>query len=148
MKEICVRASEDSLPEVSAFIAGELGVSDLPPQLWQQIRLAIEEVFVNIVAYAYEDMGEHAGGADSPLYGKVLVACEKRSAPSGAIIRFTDAGIPFNPLTVEEADTSGTLFMEREGGFGIHLVKNTMDLVEYTYRDGTNTLTLTKHFGP
>ena len=143
MKEICVKASEDSLPEVCAFVNEALGMVEFSAELQRQIRLVVEEVFVNIAEYAYEGDAE----SDLPLYGNVLISCERSSDPPQLVIRFADAGVPFNPLEAKAVSDSGSQFMEREGGFGIHLVKNTMDLVEYEYQDRKNILTLTKYFG-
>lgn len=140
MKEICVAAEEEALPRVSAFVNEALGCADLSDELQMQIRLVVEEIFVNIASYAYED----AGNRDSQLFGKTLIACERTGDPEQILIRFTDEGIPFDPLQVEDADTSGKMFMEREGGFGIYMAKQSMDSVEYEYKDGKNILTLIK----
>ena len=144
MREICVRAVEESLLEVCAFVNEALGMADFSAELQCQIRLVVEDVFVNIPEYAYEGVGE----SDLPLYGNVLIGCERSVDPPQLVIRFVDAGVPFNPLEAKAVSDSGNQFMEREGGFGIHLVKNNMDLVQYEYRDLKNILTLTKYFGP
>jgi sigma-B regulation protein RsbU (phosphoserine phosphatase) len=55
-----------------------------------------------------------------------------------------DSGKPFNPLDVEDADTTGAQFLQKVGGFGIHIVKHTMDSVEYEFKDGKNILRIKK----
>ena len=55
-----------------------------------------------------------------------------------------NSGKPFDPLARDDVDTTGAMFLEHEGGFGIHLVKNTMDLVEYEYKNGKNILKIKK----
>ncbi len=98
-----------------------------------QLRLAVEEVFVNIASYAYEQ-GE----------GEAEIRCEILEDPLRVWIQFLDSGRPFDPLAREDADTSEEALMAREGGLGILLVKTTMDDVQYSYEDGKNILTIIK----
>ena len=91
-------------------------------------------LFINIISYAYR-----------PDIGKAEILCEVQEDPLLVTIQFMDSGKPFDPLAKEEADTSGAMFLERPGGFGIHLVKNTMDDVEYEYKDGKNILIIKKN---
>ena len=60
------------------------------------------------------------------------------------VIQFLDHGKPFDPLAKEDADTSEEALMDRIGGLGILLVKETMDEVSYSYEDGKNILTILK----
>ena len=98
-----------------------------------QIRLAVEEIFVNIASYAYD-----------PSVGPAEVRCEVLEDPLRVIIQFLDGGKPFDPLAREDADISEDGLMMREGGLGILLVKETMDDVSYTYENGKNILTILK----
>ena len=100
-----------------------------------QIRLAVEEIFVNIISYAYR-----------PDVGKAEIYVEVNEVPLSVMIQFMDSGKPFDPLARPDADTSGKMFMERPGGFGILLVKKTMDSVDYEYKDGKNILSIKKTF--
>ena len=97
-----------------------------------KIDVAIDEIFGNIVRYAYpEDRGS------------VTVQFEVKD--SFAEITFIDEGTPFNPLTVEEPDITLDATVRDVGGLGIFLVKKTMDRVEYERKDGKNVLRLSKH---
>jgi serine/threonine-protein kinase RsbW len=98
-----------------------------------EINLVLEEVFSNIVAYAYEDRGEH--------FIKISVI------PSGngnIVLRVEDKGRPFNPLDATQPDMTYDLEHCEIGGLGIHLVKNLMDDVRYDYRDDKNVLEMKK----
>ena len=64
--------------------------------------------------------------------------------PLRVVIQFLDHGKPFDPLAREDADTSEEALMERIGGLGILLVKETMDEVSYSYEEGKNILTILK----
>jgi serine/threonine-protein kinase RsbW len=56
-----------------------------------------------------------------------------------------DDGKPFDPLAAPAPDLTSA---QRElGGVGLHFVRNLMDEVTYTRRDGINRLRLTKRLG-
>ncbi|MBR1741397.1 MAG: ATP-binding protein [Lachnospiraceae bacterium] len=131
---LVVDAVEDSLDAVQDFVEEKLSTYGCGEKTMFQLRLAVEEIFVNIISYAYH-----------PEIGKAEVFCEVSEDPLSVTIQFLDSGKPFDPLARDEVDLSGTLFREREGGFGIHLVKQTMDDVDYEYKDGKNILTIKKN---
>ena len=128
-----IDAEEAAVDMVQDFVRDKLVVYGCEKKALMQIRLAVEEIFVNIISYAYR-----------PEVGKAEIFCEVTQEPLKVCIQFMDSGKPFDPLAAKEADTSGAMFMEREGGFGIHLVKNTMDDVKYEYNGGKNILTVMK----
>ncbi|MBR1740352.1 MAG: ATP-binding protein [Lachnospiraceae bacterium] len=130
---LVVDAVEDSLDGVQDFIEEKLEAYGCEKKVMLQIRLAVEKIFVNIFSYAYGDET-----------GKAEVLCEIGEEPLSVTIQFLDSGKPFDPLEKEDVDTTGVHFMEAEGGFGIHLVKKTMDAVDYKYEDGKNILTIKK----
>ena len=134
MKSLTVPAEIDQLDEVTAFFQKELAAADCPERARFQIRLAVEEIFVNISSYAYK-----------PEDGLAEVRCEVTEDPLRVVVQFLDSGKPFDPLAREDADTSEDALMGREGGLGIFLVKSTMDSVEYAYEGGKNILTIRKN---
>ena len=82
--------------------------------------------------------------AYAPDHGEATISCGIKGAPRTAIIRFEDAGKPFNPLEKEDADTSLDAEEREIGGLGILMVKRSMDHISYEYRDGKNILTIQK----
>ena len=130
---IVIDADDAAMDVVQDFVRNKLLAYGCDNKVMMQIRLAVEEIFVNIISYAYR-----------PEIGKAEIFCEVTEEPLSVCIQFMDSGKPFDPLAADEADTSGAMFMEREGGFGIHLVKNTMDDVKYEYNEGKNILTVIK----
>jgi sigma-B regulation protein RsbU (phosphoserine phosphatase) len=133
MNRITVEAKTDELDTVTDFVEENLAPYDCPMRTLLQLRLAVEEIFVNIASYAY-----------SPEVGEAEIRCEVLEDPLRVVIQFLDSGTPFDPLAKEDADTSQEALMSREGGLGILLVKNTMDDVQYSYEDGKNILTILK----
>ncbi len=133
MDSMTVKAQTDELDKVTDFVEEKLAPYECPMRTMLQLRLAIEEIFVNIASYAY-----------SPEIGEAEIRCEVLKDPLRVVIQFLDSGQPFDPLAREDADTSEEALMSREGGLGILLVKNTMDDVQYTYENGKNILTIQK----
>ena len=130
MKELIVEANIKNLDEVIDFFYGELERNACPSELLNNIVLAVEEVFVNIVNYAYQ-----------PSSGSVALSID---VGREAVLRFEDIGKPYNPLDHPDPDLNKPL-MEREiGGLGIFLVKTIMDKVDYMRIDNKNVLVMTK----
>ena len=132
MDSLTVPATIEYLDEVTDFVESMIP-PHCPDKLKLQLRLAVEEVFVNIASYAYEGKT-----------GQALIRCELLADPLRIRVCFTDSGIAFDPLAKEDADTSEEALIAREGGLGILLVKNTMDKVEYRRADEKNILTIEK----
>ena len=133
MRELVVSAEKKELEHVQAFIAEQLEALGCPKKIRFQIEIAVEEIFVNIVSYAYQ-----------PETGKAKVQCEVNEETLQISITFFDKGKPFDPLTQKEVDTSQEALLKREGGLGIFMVKKSMDDVNYRYENGQNILTICK----
>lgn len=134
MTELTVRAAVDKLGSVLDFVGGQLEDKSLNDKSIIQIKIAVEEIFVNIASYAYPD-GD----------GDVNIRIEFKNN-SRVFITFTDSGVPFDPLGCEEPDITLAADERDIGGLGILMIKKSMDLVEYRYVEGQNRLTLVKAF--
>ena len=136
MIRLKVEASDDNLAVVVNSILKELEANGCPQKIRKQIKLAVEEVFVNICSYAYE-----SGSGMIETETEIL-----RDTSSKIIIRITDTGIPFDPLTGEDPDISLPIGRRPIGGLGIFMFKQIMDETVYEYKDGKNCLTMIKRF--
>ena len=134
MNEISVAAKLENMQKVLDFISEELEKIGCSMKSQMQLALVAEEIYVNIVNYAYQ-----------AELGKATVKIETENDPLKVIIQFVDSGIPYNPL--ERTDPDITLSAdEREiGGLGVYLTKKLTDNVGYEYIDGMNVLTLEKY---
>ena len=92
------------------------------------IRLAVEELVVNIVDYAGSD------------YLDVEIVRDEKHI----MLRFRDNGVPFNPLEKDDPDITLPAKERPVGGLGIYLCKQMMDSISYRYEDGNNVLVMTK----
>lgn len=133
MKELDIQALTENLDTVTDFVNSQLEESDCPMKILMQIDLAVEEIFVNIANYAYEN-------GPGPVVVRVTVDNETKLVD----ITFIDKGIPYDPLAKEDPDVSLSAQERSIGGLGIFMVKKSMDDVIYEYRDGHNILTLKK----
>jgi len=131
MKELKVEARMENLEKVLQFLDQELEEMGCGIKAQMQLDIAVEEIFVNIVHYAY-----------APGTGFATIRIERED--NRVSVTFMDSGVPYNPL--EKADPDVTLSAEEReiGGLGIFMVKKSMDLMHYEYRNGMNILKLYK----
>ena len=94
------------------------------------LRLACEEIVMNVTTYAYPDGTE----------GYMDVDIEKTAGR--IVISFKDGGKPFNPLEQKKPDTNLSWMQRRIGGLGIFLVTKKMDDIYYAYVNNQNVLTI------
>ena len=133
MKEMTLEARQENVRELTAMVVGELEKLDCPMKAQMQIELAIDEIFTNIVSYAYV-----------PGTGDATVRFDFDEASGMVTLSFADRGVPYDPLKKEDPDVSLPASQREIGGLGIFLVKKNMDDMRYEYRDGQNLLTLYK----
>lgn len=96
------------------------------------LRLACEEIVMNITSYAYPDDVE----------GSLDVELEKTDHHIS--LCFKDGGVPFNPLEQKSPDTKLSWKQRHIGGLGIYLVIKKTDAVRYAYENNKNILTIQK----
>lgn len=99
-----------------------------------QVTLALDEVVTNVISYAYADEAEHAIEVHLRFDGGTIE------------MRVEDDGRPFDPLDVApvDAELEKPIEERRAGGLGVHLVRKTMDALEYRREMGKNVLTMRK----
>lgn len=96
------------------------------------IRLAAEELVVNIVDYAYPEGGDDYLDVEIERDEERITLC------------FRDGGVPFNPLDQPPPDLSLPMEQRPIGGLGFFIVTKKMDSVTYEYTGGENVLTVMK----
>ena len=133
MRELTVSADKDRLDEVIAFVDGFLEELDCPVKIQMKLELAVEEIFVNIASYAYEN-GE----------GKVHITLNADKDRKAVTFVFKDSGIKYDPLSKADPDVSLSAEQRQIGGLGIFLTKKIADAIKYEYIDGSNVLTIEK----
>ena len=125
-------ATAANLEKMIDFTVGFAQTQGFDKETVDQIHLACEEALVNVIKYAYP-------GAE----GTVEIRCDR--AQSGGIeIEITDAGIPFDPLSLPAPDTSLPMEQRKIGGLGVFMIRKIMTEVKYRRDNGRNVLTLIK----
>ena len=133
-EELTLEAKIENNERFTDFVNARLEAMDCPVKAQMEIDTAVDEILANVANYAYGD------GT-----GPVSLGIALEEDPRTAVIRFTDSGVPFNPLEKEVPDSISLSADDRPiGGLGIYLVRKLMDDVAYEYRDGKNVLLLKK----
>ena len=110
-------AVKDNLPKVQDFVISSIKGIELSEKDKNMLNIAIEEIFINIASYSFED------------YGRVDVGVNSQDGTMTLI--FMDNGKPFDPLKKEDPNIHATAEERGIGGLGIYMVKKTMDDVKY-----------------
>ena len=131
MKELTINATLENIQTVTDFVDGQLEELGCSMKAQMQIDIAIDELFGNIVHYAY-----------NPEVGPVTVRVEVTEDPLAVSITFIDNGVPYDPLAKTDPDVTLSAEEREIGGLGIFMVKKSMDEISYEYRSGQNILTI------
>ena len=95
-----------------------------------KLTLALDEIVANVVRHGFDDDREHRI--------EVKVTVDDRTVTASV----EDDGLEFDPREAPVPDLDLPIEMRKPGGLGMHLVKATMDSVEYRREDGRNILTV------
>lgn len=135
MNELTVEATPENIEVITAFVDKQLEHYSCPMKAQAQIDIAIDELFGNIVRYAYH-----------PETGSATVQVEVIEKPLAVVITFIDQGKPYDPLAKEDPDVTLSAEEREVGGLGIYIVKKSMSEITYEYKDGRNILKIRKDF--
>ncbi len=128
---VTLEASLENLGTINSFLHKWARKAGLSAHSENELLLAVEEVYVNIVKYAY------AGSL-----GNVIIDC--RMDENNLILQIKDEGISFNPLELPEPHLISCLKERKVGGLGVFLMRRSVDNVRYERQGKYNVLTLVK----
>ena len=131
LRELTVEAKRENTGRVIDFVSEDFEKLGVPDSVVVILVTAVEEIYLNIAGYAYED-----GCGDATI--------RVETVGNSITLTFIDSGIPFDPLKKEDPDLSLPIEERPIGGLGVLLVKKTMDEVDYQRKDEKNILTLKK----
>ena len=125
-----VRGAVERLTETLGF----------PAMQCRSITRAVDEALTNIVRHSYGNR------LDQPiaLYFRSAERCQHGEIEAGLEILLCDRGRAFDLNTLR----GRPLEQIRPGGLGLHLIRQAMDIVEFTRKGLTNQLRLVKYFAP
>ena len=136
MRELIVPAAKEATADVIENLQSEMNRRGSSVKKQMQLNIALEELLINIVHYAYEQ------GEDGEI--RVLYECQK--AEDGVYLKIicADRGRAYNPLERTEPDIELPIEEREAGGLGIFMLKNLVDSVAYERKEGENRLTIVK----
>jgi len=103
-----------------------------PPKTLHDVQLAVEEHLTNILNYGFDDQAEHQIKVRA-----FIAATELR-------IEVEDDARPFDPLKHPVPDLSQPLDARPVGGLGIHMMRKSVDRLEYRRAGRKNILVMVK----
>ncbi|MGB6064451.1 MAG: ATP-binding protein [Desulfomonilaceae bacterium] len=104
------------IDEAGTFLESQ----SLPGTTVYRANLVLEEVLTNIVKYAFQDSSVHEIS--------VLLAVKD----TYLVIRFVDDGREFDPLAVPSPVMKASIEDISVGGLGVHLVRKSVDEIQYS----------------
>ena len=127
------------LGELGSLVSALEQVSEewnIPLKATMELNLILEELFTNIVFYAFDDGREH----------EIVFIFERRN-PGTLQISIEDDGKPFNLLEKDTEEAVNLPLEERKiGGLGIHFVKNLVDEIKYERKGNKNNVLLIRKY--
>lgn len=134
----CLRFDEvvfEDIEEASSFAENQMKKAECSARVIHEAKIVIDEIFSNIVRYAYKE-------AKGPATIEFINNREQDSFS----IRFTDEGVPYDPLSAPEPDITLSAEDRAIGGLGIFMVRKLTDDIKYSYENKKNILTITKKY--
>lgn len=135
MNRMEIPAIIENLDKGLDFIIEGIEKAKLDKKAIYQIKLACEEVIVNVINYAYPNS-----------QGDIVLSYEIDEDNKEIIIVISDFGMPYNPLLNEDPDINLPMEEREIGGLGVYMVRNIMDRVEYAWEAEQNVLTMRKSY--
>lgn len=126
---------KNTLPDLSKALDTALNwltPFNLPPDASYLTILAMEELATNTINFGYTDNEEH------------LIGVELNIESDRLVVQYVDDGVYFNPLDVQEPDTSLPVEERPTGGLGILLLRKIADSMTYVRDHEKNLVTIHK----
>lgn len=123
---------KDDMPHaITEYVEEELDkeLADEEKTMIMKFNIAIDELCSNVLFYSEA----------STIFATLQVD------ETCVSLQFKDNGVPYDIMETEDPDLDAALDEDSVGGYGIFMVKNLMDVVEYSYTDNQNIVTIKKN---
>ena len=131
-RQLTVENKSSNTEKIFLCLASYMQENNISNNIQDDLRLALEETFINIVSYAHPDKQAQNIKINFSHTEKTIS------------ITFTDTGKAFNPL--KDAKKFDKNDEHIDGGMGIHLIQSLTDEQLYKRTNQTNVFTLIKHY--
>jgi anti-sigma regulatory factor (Ser/Thr protein kinase) len=104
--------------------------ASLLPDVTFRLTLALDEIVSNVIRHAFDDGAQHSIEVRLDVANGVVTATVE------------DDGVPFDPRDAPAPALDAPLEERQAGGLGMHLVRSTMDEIDYRRDGDRNVLTV------
>ncbi len=133
MKTLKIKSQLVELDRMRSFLKEHLKGLKISDKDYFKIELALLEICVNIIRYAYPQSN-----------GDILIKAWHDEGKMFFEIR--DSGVPFDPRKLKTPDIDENIRKEQTGGLGVFLSRTLMDGFDYKREDDQNILTIYKKY--
>jgi len=131
MKTLKISSDLAELDKMRSFLKKNLKGLGISDKDYFKIEIALLEICINIIMYAYpKDKGE--------------IFLKAWQNEGKMFLEIRDWGIPFDPRKLEEPDIREIIRNEKRGGLGVFLSRKLMDGFDYKREKDQNVLTIYK----
>jgi anti-sigma regulatory factor (Ser/Thr protein kinase) len=132
MKTLKIKSQLAELDRMRRFLKEYLKILKISDKDYFKIELALLEICVNIIRYAYPKSN-----------GDIIIKawCDNERM----FFEIRDSGVPFDPRKLKTPDIEESIRKEQTGGLGIFLSRTLMDGFDYKREDEQNVLTIYKN---
>lgn len=130
--KISVKASTAHLSRVRNFVAKYAERFGFKDDDVDDIRLAVDEAYTNIIKHAYKNDPQKT------------VVIEIDFQDDEFCVTMLDTGDTFDPKNYSKPDICKRIKQKKRGGVGVYLIKELMDQVEYKTENSVNIICMKK----
>lgn len=130
---LSVKASTEQIATVRDFVAQHAFSFGFTENEVENIRLAVDEAFTNIIKHAYN--------YDSNKSVDIKLQYQRNMFS----ISMFDQGEPFDTSNYSIPNVEEQIKAKKRGGVGVYLIKQLMDNVEYNRNNGVNEIRMIKN---
>ena len=122
--KLSIKNEVSEFKDLNASLAQFLAAHEVPSRAAYTVDLAVEELVMNVIRYAFVDDDTHPIDIELAIEGEQVV------------LRIADGGRPFDPRENPELDLDAD---DRQvGGLGLYLVVDMVDMLKYQRVDEQN----------
>ena len=131
--ELTIGADDAEVRRASEWLETTGAEQGIPREQVAQLHLSLNEALANVIRH----------GGPAALAQPVGLVLEVHRAKDGgkAAVTISDAGIAFDPLSVERKPPPMTLEEATPGGMGLEMIRQCSDSLFYRHEGGRNHLT-------
>ena len=131
--ELTIDATGAEVRRASEWLDASCRQHDVPQALAERLALCLHEVLANVI--------NHGGPTALSAPIRLLLDITRNQGSSKISVTVSDAGLPFNPLSVPQRLLPKTLAEAPEGGLGLVMIRRFADELDYRHETGHNHLT-------